>query len=194
MILKNYSPLFQSVPLYTWSLCSSKQRSPTLLCSHWFVKYFFSLSNKNCVPKMKRSVVQGSLSSLVLCCISVCNELGSLIILQDITLLWHVGINKLMSTGDQEVAINPHDLVTDICTLGWEIKPPQKQALYSLRRFWWGIGFEIYQYTLWKTKAMLWYLAITPCKKNVKCSMSIIRYSGKHNRWGYAALIPLSDF
>lgn len=67
---------------------------------------------------MKRRVVQGSLSSLVLCCISVCSELGSLIILQDITLLWHVGINKLMSTGDQEVAINPHDLVTDICTLG----------------------------------------------------------------------------
>lgn len=41
---------------------------------------------------------------------------------------------------------------------------------------------------------MQWYLAITPCKKNVKCFMSIIRYSGKHNRCGCAALIPLSDF
>ena len=41
---------------------------------------------------------------------------------------------------------------------------------------------------------MQWYLAITPCKKNVKCFMSISRYSGKHNRCGCPALIPLSDF
>lgn len=85
---------------------------------------------------MKRRLVQGSLSSPVLCYESVCNEPSSLTILQDVTLLRYVGINKLMSTGDQEVAVNPHDLVTDICTLGLEIKSPQKQTLYSLRSFW----------------------------------------------------------
>lgn len=129
------------------------------------------------MPKMKRSIVQGKLPSPVLCYKSVCKELDSLTILQDITLIQHVDINKLMSTRDQEVAVIPDDLVRGICAMEREVKSTKIQRLFVFFvKFPVVHRLDVYQYTPYKIKTTLLYLALTTSKKNVKCSISFIRY------------------